>query len=346
MKKLTLLILSLFALNLASCTKKESPTPASGVAGTKAVFRVGLVLDKGGRDDKSFNSAAFKGASQAIKDFGIELKDVESPNDTSFEPSLRMLAEKGYPLVIGIGFSQKDALTKVSAQFPNTKFAIVDAPIEAVNVQSLMFAEHEGSYLVGYLAGLATKTGTIGFIGGMEIPLIKRFQLGFEAGVKAAKPDAKIVVNYIGNTSDAWANPARGKELAMAQYGNKADVIFAPAGASAMGVFDAAEEKNLYAIGVDSNQNWIKPGRIISSMLKRVDEAVYNVIKETSQGNFKSGVKTFGLKDKGVDYAIDQHNEAFMKPHKEKIEAQRQDILSGKIKVPDYYEIQKAEVKK
>jgi basic membrane protein A and related proteins len=319
------------------CTKKEGSQGDQKASGLK----VGLVLDKGGKDDKSFNSAAYSGATQAVKELGIELKDIECPDDSAFEPALTTLAERGFPLVIAVGFSQKDAVAKVSKKFPNTHFALVDAVVEAPNVRSLIFAEHEGSFLVGYLAGLTTKTGTVGFIGGMEVAMIKRFAMGYEAGVKEAKKDAKILVNYAGITSDAWANPNRGKELALSQYGRNADVIFAAAGATNMGVFDAAEEKKQFAIGVDSNQNWVKPGLILTSMLKRVDVAVFDTIKSEKEGKFQGGPKTFGLADKGIDYAVDANNEKLVATHKEKLEKLRGDIVAGKVKVPDYYEIQK-----
>lgn len=333
-------------LGLWGCTRpgsQQGQGSADGAqTGTQTKFRVGLVLDKGGRDDKSFNSAAFLGATAATTEIKAELRDVQAPDDSAFEPAIRAFAEKGFPLVISVGFIQADAVKKVAALFPQTKFAIVDGLVEAPNVASLMFAEHEGSYLVGYAAGLATKTNQVGFIGGMEIPLIRRFQRGYEAGVQAANPKAKIIVNYIGVNSAAWANPTRGKELALAQYGQGADVIFHAAGASGMGVFDAAEEKKTLAIGVDSNQNHIRPGRVLTSMLKRVDQAVSDVIREASAGQFKAGTRYFGIKDKGVDYAVDEHNEALIAPHRAKLEEVRRKIIAGEIKVPDYYEEAKA----
>ncbi|MDH4467313.1 MAG: BMP family ABC transporter substrate-binding protein [Bacteriovoracaceae bacterium] len=323
-----------------SCSKETKTTESASDAVTNAAakMKVGLVLDRGGRDDKSFNAAAFKGASEATKDLGIELKDVESPNDSSFEPALRSLAERGYQLVIAIGFAQKEALEKIAPQFPNTKFAIIDAPIEMPNVQSKMFAEHEGSYMVGYLAGLATKTNTVGFVGGMDIPLIRRFYMAYSAGAKAANSKINVLETYVGNTSEAWANPSRAKELALAQYNNKSDIIFTAAGASSMGVFDAAEEKKLFAIGVDSNQNWVKPGLILSSMLKRVDLAVANVIKDTFDNKFVAGKSVMNLKDAGVGYAVDEYNEKLIAPYKMKLEEVKSDIISGKIAVPDYYQ--------
>jgi basic membrane protein A len=172
----------------------------------------------------------------------------------------------------------------------------------------------------------------------MDIALIRRFQMGFEAGVKAANPEAKILVNYAGITSEAWANPNRGKELALSQYNRGVDVIFAAAGATNMGVFDAAEEKKRYAIGVDSNQNWVKPGLILTSMLKRVDVAVFDVIKSEKEKTFQKGTKYFGLADKGIDYAVDENNEKLVAPFKDRLEKVRQDVIAGKVKVPDYYE--------
>jgi basic membrane protein A len=326
---------------LGGCTR-NAPAPADANAAKKTGVKIGLVLDMGGKDDKSFNSAAFRGATDAAKQLGVELKEVESPDDAAFEPALRTFAERGYPLVIAIGFAQVDAVKKVAPSFPNTHFAIVDGIVEAPNVSSLMFAEHEGSYLIGYYAALLSKTGKIGFIGGMDIALIRRFQIAYEAGAKAANPKIQIEINYVGVNSSAWANPTRGKELALSQYGRGVDVIFHAAGASGLGVFDAAEEKQAYVIGVDSNQNGVKPGRVATSMLKRVDTAVFNVIKDQADGKFKAGTRYFGLKDGGIDYAVDANNEKVIAPFKAKLEEVRKKIESGQIKVPDYYEMKKA----
>jgi basic membrane protein A len=340
MKRLWVLILMTLSICVACTRGKESAAPPA--AGDAQKPRIGLVLDRGGRDDKSFNAAAFKGASEAAQRFGLEMKDVETPTVSAYESSLRSLAERGYSPVIAVGFAQKDAVTKVAPQFPGTRFAIVDATVDLPNVESLLFAEHEGSFLVGYLAGLATKTGTVGFVGGMEIPMIRRFQMGYEAGVKAARPDTKIESVYIGNTAEAWANPARGKELGLALYGKGADIVFAAAGASGMGVFDAAEEKKRYAIGVDSNQNWIKPGRILTSMLKRVDEAVFDIVKGAVDKRPFAGARVYGLQNKGVDYAADQYNEPLIAAHRAQLEKVRADIIEGRLVVPDFYKIQTA----
>src|SRR5438874_3824822 len=256
-----------------------------------AEFKVGLVLDRGGKDDKSFNSSAYEGATQAKNKRVIYLKYVEAADDNAFEPMLQSLARRDFDLMIGIGFAQKEAIKKVAAQFPKKHFAIVDAEVNAPNVRSLMFQEHEGAYLVGAIAAMTSKTGKIGFVGGMDIPLIRRFEMGYEAGAKKMNPKVVVLANFVGVTSEAWNNPPKGKELAVSQYDAGADIIFAAAGASGLGVFDAAEEKKKFAIGVDSNQDWMKPGLILTSMLKRVDLAVDSTIEEAKAGKVKGGVK-------------------------------------------------------
>lgn len=302
-------------------------------------LKVGLVLDKGGRDDKSFNAAAFQGATEAKEKLGIDLKVVESSDDAALEPALQTFAQQGYPLVIGIGYIMRTPIERVSKKFPKTHFLLVDADAKSPNVRSILFKEHEGSFLVGALAALTSKTKTVGFVGGMAIPLIRRFELGYRAGVRHIDPKATVVVNYVGESSDAWRNPMKGKELALSQYNKNADIIFAAAGASASGVFDAAEQLKKFIIGCDSNQNWIKPGRVLTSMLKRVDKAVYETIKLEKEGKFTAGLESLGLKEGGVDYAVDEHNKALITPEvKKRVEAIRKEILAGKIKVPDYYE--------
>lgn len=318
---------------------------SAGWAETDAIaapIRVGLVLDKGGKDDKSFNAAAFKGAQEAQQKLGIQLKVVEATDDNAFEPMIRALAQKDYDLVISVGISQGDSLKKVAPQFPAKKFAIVDAEVNAPNVRTLLFQEHEGSFLVGAAAALASTTGKLGFIGGMEIPLIRRFEMGYAAGAKHVNPKAQVFTNYIGVTGEAWNNPPKCKELAVSQYDRGADVIFAAAGASNTGLFDAAEEKKKFAIGVDSNQNWIKPGRVLTSMLKRVDLAVYKAIEQVVGGKFEAGIIRHGLKDQGIDYAVDSSNEKVLTTEiRSKLEAIKKQIIAGKIKVPDYYQTRK-----
>ncbi len=303
-----------------------------------AEFKVGLVLDRGGKDDKSFNSSAYQGAIRAKQKLGVFVKYVEASDDNAFEPNLRDFAQRDFDLIIGIGFAQKEPIKKVAAKFPKKHFAIIDAQVDAPNVRSLMFEEHEGAFLVGAIAAMTSKTGKIGFVGGMDIPLIRRFHMAYEAGAKKINPQIAVFANYVGITSEAWNNPPRGKELAVSQYERGADIVFAAAGASGLGVFDAAEEKKKFAIGVDANQNWTKPGLILTSMLKRVDQAVYSTIEESKSGAFVGGVKRFGLANKGIDYSVDQYNEKILtEAVRKRADELKADIIAGKIEVPDYY---------
>src|SRR5258706_1385950 len=303
-----------------------------------AEFKVGLVLDRGGKDDKSFNSSAYQGAMEAKNKLGIYLKYVEATDDNAYEPLMRSFAQKDFDLIIGVGFAQKEAIQKVAAQFPKKHFALVDSQVDAPNVRSLMFEEHEGAYIIGAIAALTSKTGKVGFIGGMDVPLIRRFAMGYEAGAKKIKPQVTVIENYCGVTSEAWNNPPKGKELALAQYDAGVDIIFAAAGASGLGVFDAAEDRKKFAIGVDSNQDWTKPGLILTSMLKRVDRAVYSTIEEAQTGKFTGGVKRFGLANQGIDYAVDQYNAKILTdPVKKRAGELKAEIIAGNIIVPDYY---------
>ena len=306
-----------------------------------AEFKVGLVLDRGGKDDKSFNTSAYNGAIQAKEELGVFVKYVEAADDNAFEPMLRAFAQRDFDLIIGIGFAQRDAIKKVAAQFPKKHFAIVDAQVDAPNVRSLMFEEHEGAFLVGAIAAMTSKTGKIGFVGGMDIPLIRRFHMAYEAGAKKINPHITVLANYVGISSEAWNNPPKGKELAVSQFDSGADIVFAAAGASGLGVFDAAEEKKKFAIGVDSNQDWTKPGLILTSMLKRVDQAVYSTIEESKSGAFVGGVKRFGLVNKGIDYSVDRYNEKILTESvRNRADDLKADIIAGKIDVPDYYKKQ------
>ena len=305
-------------------------------------LKVGLLLDRGGKDDKSFNSSAYQGLLQAQKDFKIFQKTVEASDDNSFESFLRSFAQKKFDLIIAVGFAQGEALRKVAPLFPNQKFAIIDADVVLPNVKSLLFEEHEGSYLVGALAALKSKTGTISFIGGMDIPLIRRFELGYKEGAQKIHPSIKIKSGFVGVTSESWNNPPKGKELALSQFNSGADVIFACAGASNMGVFDAAEEKKLFAIGVDANQNWVKPGFILTSMMKRVDLAVYNSVKELHEGKFQAGAVRGGLNTEAVAYALDENNKGLLTAEQiNKVEDLKKQIIAKTILVSDYYKIKK-----
>lgn len=335
MCQLRILSIALFFWIALGC---HSDKPKKVLKSHPTSIRVALILEKSAKTDKSFNDSAVRGALRAEKELGIQLKLVECEKRAQIEKEMSQLAQKGYQLLITTGFDQAEPMASLSKRFPKTHFAIVDTPVSFSNGASLLFAEHEGSFLVGYLAALKSKTGTLGFIGGMNVDLIKRFELGYRAGARFAKPKIKVITNYIGRTSRAWLNPSKGKKLALKQISKGADIIFAAAGASGLGVFDAVEEAGKLAIGVDSNQNSIKPGFILTSMLKRVDSAIYNIIKLENEGNFTGGNKYYGLADKGVDYAIDEHNQSLIdKETYNKVEAIRRDILKGSIVVPDYY---------
>lgn len=300
--------------------------------------KIGLVIDRGGKDDKSFNAAAYEGLVRAQKELGIEGKVVEAADTNSFDLLLRQFANRKYDLVIAVGFTQKADTEQIAKQFPKINFAIVDAEVSLPNVRSLLFEEHQGAFLMGAIAALNSKTGKIGFIGGMDIPMIRRFEMGYVAGAKYINPKIKTTANFIGVSSEAWNNPAKAKELALSQYASGVDVIFGAAGASTMGVFDAAEEKKQKAIGVDSNQNWVKPGYILTSMLKRVDVAVFDSIRLAKEGKFVGGAVRFGLENNGIDYAIDKHNEKLMTPEiRKKVDDIKAQILAKKINVPDFY---------
>ena len=226
----------------------------------------------------------------------IVLRDIEPGNPTSIEPAMRAFAERGYDLIIGVGFAQAPIMEMVAKDYPNIHFAIVDGVSELPNVASLVFKEHEGSYLVGMLAARTSKTGTIGFLGGMDIGLIHRFEKGYEEGAKSVNPNIKVIQNYVGVTDGAWNNPGKGKELSLAQIGKGADVIFTAAGNSGLGAFDAVEQAGKengrathFVIGVDSNQNMVKPGFVLTSMVKRVDNAVYAIVDDVVNGKFQAG---------------------------------------------------------
>jgi basic membrane protein A len=320
-------------------------------AADKGKIKVGIVFDIGGKNDRSFNAAAWEGVKRAEKELGIVLRDVEPGNPTSIEPAMRAFAERDFDLIIGVGFAQGPIMQKVAEDYPNIKFAIVDGVIfekdgktPKQNVASLVFREHEGSYLVGMIAAAKSKTGVLGFVGGMDIPLIHRFATGYEEGAKAVNPNIKVIDNYCGVTDSAWNNPGKGKELALNQIEKGADVIFTAAGNSGLGAFDAVEqygkgengEAKKFVIGVDSNQNGVKPGFVLTSMVKRVDNAVYDVVKEVMGGKFEGGFHVFGLDKEGVAYAMDDFNKALIPQDVvQKVEEAKKKIVAGDIKVTD-----------
>jgi basic membrane protein A len=344
-----LIALGLLAIFSAACNR------ANYAADDKSKVHVGIVFDIGGKDDRSFNAAAFAGVKCAETGnwpdgtncgkpgLNIVLRDIEPGNPTSIEPAMRAFAERGYDLIIGVGFAQAPIMEQVAREYPNIHFAIVDGVSELPNVASLVFKEHEGSYLVGMLAAKASKTGTIGFLGGMDIGLIHRFEGGYEEGAKAVNPNIRIIQNYVGVTDSAWNNPGKGKELSLAQIGKGADVIFTAAGNSGLGAFDAVEQAGKqngrathFVIGVDSNQNMVKPGFVLTSMVKRVDNAVYAIVQDVVNKNFQAGFHVYGLDKDGVGYAMDENNKDLITPEMIKqVEEARAKIIAGQIKVVD-----------
>lgn len=302
-------------------------------------FKVGLVLDKAGKDDQSFNASAYRGALRAEKLLGVIIKTVEVRDAATSESMMRALAGRKFDLVIAVGFSHAGAVNRVAPAFMDRRFVIIDSEVRQPNVTSVMFAEHEGSFLVGAMAAMASKRKNVGFIGGMDIPLIRRFAMGYQAGAKYIDPKIKVQTAFIGVTADAFNNPPKAKELAMMQNTQGADVIFHAAGSSGSGLFDAAEEKKFLAIGVDSNQNGVRPGFILTSMVKSVDVAVFDVIRDGRFGQLKGGqTLSHGLHSGGIEMAIDDHNRTLLTPDMIKTaEKIREQIKSKKISVPDYY---------
>jgi basic membrane protein A and related proteins len=332
-----LVMLCLLALTFSACNR------ASYGADDRSKTHVGIVFDIGGKDDRSFNAAAWEGVKRAAKDFPIVLRDIEPGNPTSIEPAMRAFAERGYDLIIGVGFAQAPIMEQVAGEYPSIHFAIVDGISNLPNVASLIFKEHEGSYLVGILAAKMSQTGTLGFIGGMDIGLIHRFEVGYEEGVHSVNPHIRVIQNYVGVTDAAWNNPGKGKEIALAQISKGADIIFTAAGNSGLGAFDAVEQQGKrngrathFVIGVDSNQNMVKPGFVLTSMVKRVDNAVYSIVQDVVNRNFQAGFHVYGLDKNGVAYAMDEYNRDLLSPEAiQQAESARQKIIAGQIKVTD-----------
>lgn len=300
-------------------------------------FKPAVVFDMGGKFDKSFNEGVYNGIEKFKKDTGISYKSFEITNPTQREQAIKKMAQRGNNLVVGIGFAQGPAIEKVAQKFPETKFGIIDMVVNKPNVQSIIFKEHEGSFLVGMLAAMASKTQKVGFIGGMDIPLIRKFQCGYEQGAKYANPKIEIIQNMTGSTPSAWNNPSKGGELAKGQFSRGVDVIFAAAGGTGIGVYQAAKDAGNLAIGVDSNQNYLQPGTMLTSMVKRVDVAAYNLFESVKNGTFKPGLKVLGLKENGVGWTLDKHNKDLITDEMKKaVDQAKADIISGKIKVHDY----------
>lgn len=330
------LVASLFGLAVIGCSggSNSSSSSTTGTAGNNSGKKmvVGIVFDSGGLGDKSFNDSANRGLQKAVTDYGIDPKTIESKSKSDYETNLDTLAENGVDLVVAVGGDMKDAVQTVAPKHPDVKFALIDDSVDAPNVRSIKFTEEQGSFLAGYLAGLMTKTNKIGFVGGEEIPLIKKFEVGYEAGAKTANPKVEVLpAKYTGN----WDNVDDGKQAAMILFQSGADIVYHAAGRAGLGVIGAAKDQGKFAIGVDSDQDDVAPGHVLTSVIKHVDNAVYQTIGDLKDGKFTAGDKIYDLKAGGVGlspmtYTKDIIGDANLK----KVDAEKDDITSGKITVP------------
>jgi basic membrane protein A len=306
-------------------------------AAVPADIKPAVVFDIGGKFDKSFNEGVSVGAEKFKAETKIGYAEFEVTNETQFEQVHRRFAQRGQDPIIGVGFNQANPIERVAKEFPKVHFTLIDGVVKLPNVQSVLFKEHEGSFLVGLLAAMASKSGKIGFVGGMDIPLIRKFACGYEQGIKYGNPKAELIQNMTGTTPAAWNDPARGGELAKGQFDRGVDVVYAAAGATGNGVLQAAKDRDKLAIGVDSNQNHLHPGTMLTSMVKRVDLATYESFKTAMEGKWEASISVLGLKEGGVDWALDRYNEKLITPEmKAKVDQAKADIIAGKIKVHDY----------
>ena len=303
-----------------------------------ADIKPAVIYDMGGKFDKSFNESVYNGAQRFTKETGIKVMEFEVTNEAQREQGMRKMAQRGANVIVCVGFAQADACDKVAKEFPNTKFSIIDVGwLDNANMRQYVFNEHEGSFLVGALAAMASKTGKVGFVGGMDIPLIRKFACGYVQGAKSVNSKVEVYQNMTGTTPAAWNDPAKGSELAKSQFDRGADVVYAAAGGTGAGVYQAAADSGMLAIGVDSNQNYMHPGTMLTSMLKRVDLATYETFMDVKSGNFTSGVKVLGLAEDGVGWALDEHNESLITDvMKSTINGLSDKVKSGSIKVHDY----------
>jgi basic membrane protein A len=308
--------------------------PAAALADT---IKPAILFDMGGKFDKGFNEGVYNGGQKFSKATGIKIQEFEVQNEGQREQGLRNFAKHGDNPVLAIGFAQADGLTVVAKEFPKTQFGIVDMVVDLPNVHSFVFKEQEGSYLAGMLAALASPGGKVGFVGGMDIPLIRKFACGYVQGVKAVDPNMEVFQNMTGSTPAAWNDPVRGGELAKSQIERGANVVYAAAGATGLGVLQAVADAGKLAIGVDSDQDYLHPGHMLTSMVKRVDVATEDLFNDAKAGKFTAGISNLGLKEGGVDIAFDQYNAPLIKPEwKARIAQAKADIIAGKLQVHDY----------
>ena len=325
-------------------TISRSGACLAGIAGiilatsaTAADISPAVVFDMGGKFDKSFNQGVYDGVERFKEESGIEYREFEVTNETQREQAIRRMAQRGANPILGVGFAQAGPMETVAKEFPDVKFTLIDGVVDLPNVQSVVFKEQEGSFLVGVLAAMASESKMVGFVGGMDIPLIRRFACGYEQGAKHAGASVDVVQNMTGTTPSAWNDPGRGSELAKGQFDRGVDVIYAAAGGTGVGVYQAAKDGGKLAIGVDSNQNYLHPGTMLTSMLKRVDVAAYNAFKQAQEGTWEPGLQVLGLAEDGVGWALDEHNESMITADmKADAEAATAGIISGEIAVHDY----------
>ena len=316
-------------------TKFLGASAALALSAGAALADPAIIFDLGGKFDKSFNEAAFGGATRWAEETGGSFAEFEITSDAQREQAIRRFAEDGNNPIVMAGFSWATPLAAVAPEYPDLKFSIIDMVVDAPNVQSVVFNEHEGSYLVGMLAAMASEDGTVGFIGGMDIPLIRKFACGYAQGALAVNPDATVIANMTGTTPAAWNDPVKGSELTLAQISQGADVIYAAAGGTGVGVLQTAADQGVYSIGVDSNQNYMHPGSVLTSMMKRVDNAVYDAF--TAGADLEAGFNVMGLSNGGVGYALDEYNaELITDEMKAAVEAASAQIASGELVVHDY----------
>ncbi|WP_370284106.1 BMP family protein [Pseudooceanicola sp.] len=319
-------------------TKVLGAAAAMALSAGAALAEPALIYDLGGKFDKSFNEAAFNGATKWAEENGGSFRDIELQSEAQREQALRRFAEAGLNPVITTGFAFSTPIANVAADYPDTKFVTIDGYVDPEahpNVLSILFSEHQGSYLVGVMAGMASESGTVGFVGGMDIPLIRKFACGYAQGVKAVNPDATVIANMTGTTPAAWNDPVKGSELAKAQISQGADVIFAAAGGTGIGVLQTAADEDILSIGVDSNQNYLHPGKVLTSMLKRVDVAVADAM--AAGEDLETGVKVLGLAEDGVGVAIDDNNaELVSGDMTTAVEEAKAKIIAGDTEVHDY----------
>jgi basic membrane protein A len=341
MRKLLTVLGVLLAVHVALLLVR--PRGAASASGEG--LDVGIVFDVGGRGDKSFNDGAYNGAERGRDTLGARIQYIEPGEGADREAGLRLLAAEGLDLVAGIGFIFTDDLTSLAKEYPRVNFAGIDYSLATdstgaivpppPNLAALKFREEEGSFLVGALAALAGGSKRVGFVGGMDIPLIHKFEAGYRAGVKHVCADCTVVAQYAGVTPEAFRNPGRGKEIALAQYQSGVNVIFHASGSTGLGVFEAARATRKYAIGVDADQWDEAPGHVMTSMVKGVDNAVYDAISRVKAGTFRGGVYSFGLKEGGVSYVYDERNRSLIPDDvRARVEGLRQEIISGSIRVP------------